>query len=401
MQFRSTDGGENWMELGGDTNVLILNSFPAAGSDERTFYKAGVVGIHRTTDGGESWHLLMDGIVGTSINDLISFNDRLYTHTGNEIFQSLNGSRSWKRVRVNTEEVTSQPLEQKLPRIGLSHGSRLLISGNTLYFVSPIGNDLQICRLSADGNLLMPIQGVPTFDGKAKTTQTGRDSQETTETYLSETILDPLERIMKTKTLTATREVFYLEYNRSLFKWRLGDTEWTNTGLIDTSKAVDEDFHMGFKIAVSGETIYVGKRDGKLFRSLDGGSNWRDITSNLPLDFAHFKEIVFFGSTLYVATDKGVLVSETGEYWRVMTNRADARVVINQFALDGTEVYGIADTGVYRLDTRGQWEQFSTEVPDGIEALTIMNGRLYSAVKERGIFNISLENAELRANAQR
>ena len=401
MQFRSTDSGENWTELGGDTNALILNSFPATVVDERTFYKAGVFGIHRTTDGGESWHLFMDGIIGTRIVNLVSFNDRLYTHTGNEIFQSLNGSRSWKRVRVRTEEGTSQPLEQKLPRIGLSHGSRLLISGNTLYFLSPIGNDLQICRLSADGNLLMPIQGVPTFDDQATATQARRNSQEAPETDLSNTAVDPLEKRMKTKTLTANRDVFYVEYKRTLFKWRPGEPEWTNTGLIDLSEAVDEDFYTGFKIAVSGETLYVGKREGKLLRSLDGGSNWRDITPNLPLDFAHFKEMVFSGSTLYVATDKGVLVSETGEYWRVITDSADARVVINQFALNGTEVYGIADTGVYRRNTRGQWEQFSAEVPDGIDALAITNGKLYGAVAQRGIFNMSLEEVMLKADSER
>ena len=95
------------------------------------------------------------------------------------------------------------------------------------------------------------------------------------------------------------------------------------------------------------------------------------------------------------------MVSETGEYWRVMTDRADTRVVINQFALDSTEIYGIADTGVYRLDTGGHWEQFSAEVPEGVDALAITNGRLYSAVPERGIFNMSLENVELRGNAQR
>ena len=400
-QFRSTDSGETWTDIGNDPNALILNSLPAAMVDERTFYKAGAFGIHRTTDGGKSWHLFMDGMMGTRIVNLVSFNNRLYTHTGNSVFQSLNGGRSWKRVRVSTEEDPPEPLKQKLSPIGLSYGSKLLISGNTLYFVSPIGNDLQICRLSADGNLLMPIQGVPTFDDKAKVTQAGRDSQEATETNLSETAVDFFKRRMKTKTLTANRDVFYVEYKSKLFKWRLGDREWTNTGLVDTSETVDEDFHTGFKIAVSGEIVYIGKRDVRLFQSLDGGSNWRDITSNLPIDFAHFKEMVFSGSTLYVATDKGVLVSETGEYWRVVTDRTDTRIVINQFALDSTEVYGIADTGVYRLDTGGHWEQFSAEVPEGVDALAITNGRLYSAVTERGIFNMSLENAELRANAER
>ena len=84
-----------------------------------------------------------------------------------------------------------------------------------------------------------------------------------------------------------------------------------------------------------------------------------------------------------------------------MTDSADTRVVINQFARNGTEVYGIADTGVYRLDTPGQWEQISSEVPEGVDALAITNGRLYGAVTEQGIFKMSLENVELRGNAQR
>ena len=184
-----------------------------------------------------------------------------------------------------------------------------------------------------------------------------------------------------------------MEYKRRLFKWQLGDPEWTNTGLIDTSEAIDEGSHAGFKIAASRETVYVGKRDGRLFQSLDEGNNWRDVTPNLPLRFSRFKELVFSGSTVYVATDEGVLVSETGEHWRVITDRTDTRVVITQFAVDGTEVYGIGDTGAYRLDTRGRWEQISSEVADEILAIAVTKGRLYSAVEERGIFHISLEEA--------
>ena len=83
----------------------------------------------------------------------------------------------------------------------------------------------------------------------------GTDSEETKQTHLSKiTVLPSFERRVKTKTLTANRDVFYLEYKRSLFKWRLGDPEWTNTGLIDTGEPLDEDFRNGFKIAVSGET---------------------------------------------------------------------------------------------------------------------------------------------------
>ena len=374
-QFHSTDGGETWTNLGMDANSVLLNSIPAAAVDERTFYKAGAFGIHRTTDAGKSWHLFMKGVMGTRTNDLIAFNNRLYAHTGNEVFQSTNAGVSWKKVPIDAEAVTPQSAEQTFSRVNTNFGSKLVISGNTLYFVSPIRNILRISRLSTDHNMLMPVQGVPTFAN---------------ETLSAEFSSEPFVTNAKAQTLAVSHNVFYVEYKRRLFKWRVGDPEWTNTGLIDTGERFDEDPHKGFRVAVSGETVYVGKRDGKLFQSLDGGQNWRDVTPNLPLHFTHFKEMVSFGSTVYVATDEGVLVSETGEHWRVLTDTADARTVINKLTFDGTAVYGTGDTGVYRLSARGQWEQFSTEAPESVVSLAIANGRLYSASAEQGIFYVPL-----------
>ena len=374
-QFRSTDGGETWTNLGIDSYSLLLNSIPAAAVDERTFYKAGAFGIHRTTDGGKSWHLFMNGVMGTRTNDLIAFNDGLYAHTGDEVFQSTDAGVSWKKVPINAEIDAPESAEQKFSRINPNVNSKLVISGNTLYFLSSIRNILRISRLSTDSNMLIPVQDVPTFAN---------------ETLSAEFSSEPFVTDAKAQTLAVSRNVFYVEYKRRLFRWRVGDTEWTNTGLIDTGKRFDEDPHKGFRVAASGETVYVGKRDGKLFQSLDGGRNWRDVTPNLPLHFTHFKEIVSFGPTVYVATDEGVLVSETGEHWRVLTDRADARPVINKLTFDGTEVYGTGDTGVYHLGDRGQWEQFSTEVPDSVVSLAVANGRLYSASAGNGIFYVSL-----------
>ena len=390
VQFRSMDGGETWTNLGMDANSLMLNSIPAAAVDERTFYKAGAFGIHRTTDGGKSWHLFMNGVMGTRTNDLIAFNNRLYAHTGNEVFQSTNAGVSWKKVPINAEEGTPQSAEQTFSRVNTNFSSKLVISGNTLYFVSPIRNILRISRLSTDSNRLIPVQGVPTFDDKPLPPELSTNSKETRELDLSNAASDPSATYAKAKTLAVSRNVFYVEYKRRLFKWQVGDTEWINTGLLDTGERLDEDPHKGFRVVVSGETVYVGKRDGKLFQSFDGGVNWRDVTPNLPLHFTHFKEMVSFGSTVYVATDEGVLASETGQHWRVITDTADARIVINKLVVDGPEVYATGDTGVYGLGDRGQWEQFSTEAPDSVVSLAVANGRLYSASAGQGIFYVSL-----------
>ena len=389
-EFRSIDDGETWANLGLDSKSFMLSNFRSVAINEQTFYKVGVFGVQRTTDSGESWHLFMDGMSGTKIKDLVAFNNRLYAHTGYEVFQSTNGSRSWQSIPIDKSLILDSE-EQNLPRIDPSFDSKLVITANALYFLSPTKSSLRISRLSTDSTLLIPVQNVPDFENEVLFSNTSVGHQET------ETIVLPItDRFLKTGTAVVNNDVFYIEYKRALFKWRLGARKWTNTGLVDTSEQSDENLHKGFKLAVSGETIYVGKREGELFQSRDEGNTWKNLTPSLPIRFTCFKEITFSGSTLYIATDKGVLVSETGEYWRVITDRTDTRIVINQFVLDGHEVYGIADTAVYRLDTRGQWERFSTGVPDEVVSLAIANGRLYSAVNGRGIFNISLENAAFR-----
>lgn len=401
-EFRSTDGGETWQNLGRDAKSYMLSNFPSVATNERTFYKVGVFGIHRTTDGGESWHLFMDGVPGTRIKDLVVFNNRLYAHTGYEIFQSADGGRSWKSLPIH-KHVTLTSENQNTSRIDPAFDSKLIISDNTLYFLLPTKNGLRISRLSTEGNMLMPVQDVPDFDNQGVFSKMSTGSENIEVIHFTEDsendcrstpTLSLTDGFLKTGTAVVNKGVFYMEYKRQLLKWRLGDPEWTHTGFVDTGEECNEDLRNGFRIAVSGETIYVGKRDGKLFRSIDGGRNWRNVTPNLRIRFNHFKKIVFSGSTVYIATDQGVFVSQTGQQWRGIRDRTGTRIVINQLAVDGSEVYGIADTGVYRLQTREQWEQFSSETPDEIISLAVTKGRLYSAVAEQGIFHIPLAKDE-------
>ena len=374
-QSRSTDGGQTWTEFGGyDTNMLMVDNLPAVAVNKNTFYKTGRFGIHRTTDGGKSWHLFINGIAGTRITDIVVFNNKLYAHTGYDIYRSIDEGKSWKKLLIAgafvPESYMAELLKPDKVRFYTFFDSKLVLDVNILYFVSPDSSIVRIFRLSADGNTLIPIQGIPTFDEK---------------------VLTPLpEEVVRVKTIAVSGETFYAEYNRRLFKWKPGDPEWNDTGFVDTSQVLDGDFRKGFKLAVSGESVYVGKRNGKLFQSLDGGTSWRDVTPSLPLRFTGFKEIVFVGASVYVATDTGVLASQTGEHWRVLTDSAGARPIIDRFTVDGTKVYGIGDSGVYHLDTRGQWKQISSEVPDEISTFAILNNKLYSATERKGIFHISL-----------
>lgn len=390
-QFRSTDGGKNWETLGRDTYAFMLNSIPSVAANDRTFYKVGAFGIHRTTDGGESWHVFMDGVLGTRIIDLVAFNNRLYAYTGYEVFQLTNEGVPWKKVSIGGKEISHNSAAQDWSRIDLDFQSKFVISNGMLYFISTEKNPIDIFRLSGDGDILIPVQDTPAFDSQVLSF----DGEGAKEHHFSEIALPSVERQMRVKRVAMSRDVFYAEYKRRLFKWRLGDSAWTDTGLIDLAAPSDDDFDQGFQLSVSGETVYVGKRDGKLFQSLDAGRNWRDVTPNLPLYFTAFKEITFVGSKVYVATDQGVLVSETGEHWNVIMDRDGTPIVINHFAMNHfavttPRVYGVGDLGVYGLDPDGRWSQFSSGVPSEVVSLSILNDRLYSATKDQGIFQISL-----------
>ena len=409
QRYRSTDNGHTWTELSGDSELFMTNSLPSVAVNEMTFYKVGLFGIRRTTDGGKSWQLLIDGMVGTRLENLVAFNDRLYAHNGYAVYQSTDEGVSWKKLLIaegsfgQVTTITTQSSKPDRAYVSNFFNSKLIVDDNNLYLISSKTNNLQIARISTDGNIRGPVQSMPTSDDKALSRKLRAGSEAAKKIHLSDgsekahhaivPIVPPPIRgkDATTRMIVVCNDAFYAEHRRTLFKWRLGAPEWISTGLTDMSQESYDNDSQDLKLAVSGETIYVGKRDGKLFQSLDEGSSWRDVTPSLPLHFARFNEITFVGSTVYVATDEGVLSSETGAHWRVLTDNAGARPIIGRFAVDGPTIYGVSDIGTYRLDTGNQWKKISSEALGETVALAVINDKLYSAIEDRGIFHIALE----------
>ena len=397
--FRSADAGETWTNLGTvDMNLSRYRTFQSVTVSKRTFYTVGTHGVYRTTDAGDSWHPFADGIVGTGVSCLIAYNNRLYGHTGRGIVQSTDGGESWNSVRIDSGKLALMPAEKESGQVHFSFDARLIVVDGAVYGISPGRDNLRIFRLSSDGNALIPVQGVPTLDGSPISSELMAAIAKAERLHLSgdreedEGLTQLLHTVavhVKAGGFAVSDGTFYVEYQRRLFKWKRGDPHWTNTGLIDLGERLTHSRN-AFKLAASGETVYVGKRDGQLFQSLDGGSSWRDITSSLPLRFAHFNEIVFVGSTVYVSTDTGVLASQTGEHWRVLTDSMGKPTLIDEFAVHNATIYGAGDTGTYRLDPQGCWEQITPNIPNKVVSLGINSNRLYIATQQRGIFYISL-----------
>ena len=413
--FHSIDLGASWTEIVHENKspfmrtgfgiVILANTAETflpqgvVAADKNTFYTTSSFGIHRTTDGGKSWQPFMNGIMETKIRNLVAVNNRLYARTHSGLVQSVDEGKVWEAVGIDSDKHTLEGTEEALSPLHFSLASQLAVAGDVLYGIAPENDNLRLFQLSAGDNTFVPVQRAPTFERESASIELEVWTEEIKQKRLSDDrqknenspeVFSFIRKYDNIGGFAVSGQTFYAEWKHRLFKWKPGDSEWTDTGLIDTSGSLNDRFDKGFKLAASGETVYVGKRDGKLFQSLDEGNSWKDVTPILPLRFTRFKEIVFAGSTVYVATDEGVLASQNGEHWRVLTDEMGVRPIIDRFAVDHTDVYGAGDAGVYRLDDRGRWHQISPSVPDVVSSLVVSNDTLYVATQQGRMFHIPL-----------
>ena len=431
MVVRSTDRGDTWryVESSGITpmqfsvgSTLTLNL--------NTFYTAGSTGIHRSTDGGQTWHRFntrfesrVDGLVSFVTRSASNQAPALYARVGPNLVKSINDGRAWDAVNVELE--TDRPSYKENPPLIVQAAE----TDGVLYVKGIRGNSTAIFRLSNDGNLLsLPTEVPPPFNsaklmghvlgGRNFNFKDERQMGQGLIVTISSTI-DPLSRelIQENPDFGAERflkqllqvqadspfaykliwegmwgnfavsdETFYMEYNYKLFRWKPGETEWFYTGVEETIKLSQDNVRRGFKIAAAGETVYVGKRDGHLWQSVDGGDTWNDMTPHLPLSVAHFNQIVFADATVHVATDKGVFNSKDGVDWNVLTNQTGEPVIIKSLATAGGSVYGANDEGIYHLQSdTDTWEQVAPEILGNVTSLAIDKDMFYVGTEQRGV----------------
>ena len=370
----------------------------------------------------------------------------LYARFGGEIVKTNDKGKSWKTVQMGIP--MTAPFREELPIF-----TRIREFGGMLYAGTSgshsFGSEYKtgLYRISADGRTVMPIQDMPIFDSQEldRLWIKGRDgsldvSDKSFVEQLKENFLGAdqffktlaqggilrqdellrqqlfqdqhrLTRRGMSGAFAVSGDTFYLEYNFKLFRWRPGETGWYDTGVEETGELLYMEAHkafegaglpqekigeilstwQGFTLAVSGNTVYVGKRDGRLVTSFDMGTNWLDLTPVLPFPVKAFKDIVFAGSTVYVATDAGVAASSAGKQWRAITDAAGTRLNMEKLTVDEDTLYGLTkNTGIYRLES-GIWEQIVSKMPDHVETLAVDGNTLYVNTKYGNMLHFNLE----------
>ena len=386
--LHSYDNGDTWVDIGDDRNTLSQSIFPVVALDENNFYISNISGIARSTDVGVSWRPFTTGMVNSYVQNLIILENTLCALTPEGIVKSTDLGESWTSIK-----------RQASPNL-LSH-AKIAKANGSLYVSNSTADQVGFYHLAIDGGVLMRVQEMPVLpeDTRWVEWQKKFEKEHGKISEMSRQRQADMPRIIEERLtnggFTMTDETVYMEFRHKLFRWRKGEAQWFNTGVMDTTeRAPGADTFKGLTLAASQNIVYAGKRDGSLFQSLDSGENWKEITADLAFPFAYFEEIVFAGATVYVVTDQGVMNSHDGIHWHALTDTDGNRPLIARIAVEGDKVYGVGNQGIYRIKTdTGTWIQMASEVPYKITAFAVDRGIFYIGTRHRGVLRLQLNQS--------
>lgn len=398
----SKDAGNTWADLGPHGHAFLVGFGFAVALDEDTLFLGSPTppGVVRSVNGGKSWHPFTAGIAETRIQDLAQVNNVLYAATSKGIATSTDGGARWAYI------------QSALPFSLTS----LSVFGDSLYFRRNSDNSANgLLHLQPHTDTPHPVEGMPVY------VAANPDTLDPALERLPNATATPPIKIAEGKIRSAgefaiSGDTFYIEYQRKLYRWTRGEHTWHDTGMQDAPAFGDYYPSIkGFQFAVSGKVIYLGKNNGSLFQSLDGGDTWRDITATFPFPLdrsklpliklsevqemmrklPHFKDIVYVGHTVYIITNDGSAMSNDGENWQPLTNEKSVPITLSELAVKGTTLYGASEAGAYRLNNEtNTWIQIAPEVPGDVTSLVVADDVLYVGTNHRGILRLSLRGLQ-------
>ena len=354
--FRSTNAGNSWMMY--NTNLINQYISSVAVLSEKAFYVGTFNGVFRSTDGGESWTETNTGIINTHIENLVFFGNALYAITGDGIVKSADGGNSW--VPMNEGLVASDGAT-----LMVSDGKLYAATNETNYGLNPSTSG--VYRLAENGNSWVPIQ-------------TNMQSANN--------------RIYVVNQLAITGETFYIVGQMGgkewLYRWRVGEDLWTQL-------MPQQDLFGWGTLAVSDRTVYISAVHGKLFRSVDEGDTWTEVSQNLPnwTQEIGAYDLAFGGDTIYAkAGSGGGCSTDGGETWTPIVVAGLPGGYIDMQLVEGKTLYGTSSHGIFRL-TQGSdsWERLAPIQPIQhlVRSLAFDGAMFYIGTDREGIFRLSLD----------
>lgn len=323
--YRSTNNGDTWQRL---TQGLAVPHNAALTLNGSTLYAGTFQGVHKSTDGGDTWTYLSTGLPEDMVRALtVSGTTLVAGTTNNGVYRSTDGGQNWSAA-------ATQPTSPDVRSIA--------VSGTTLVAATFGG-----VFTSADGGQNWTARGITDYEGFS--------------------------------VLTVGSNCYYGTYGGGVYLSTDDGLTWaqTNSGIDDPyTKYVYSD----------GSKLFAGN----LFQSTNGGQTWTRLV-NSPANA--IISMTKNGTTLFAGTDHGGVYrsSDGGQTWAsasagiVNTSVWDMAATAN-----GATLYaGSFGSGVARSTNNGQsWTQINGGLPSHyIQSLFMAgNGSLYATIYGGNVF---------------
>jgi photosystem II stability/assembly factor-like uncharacterized protein len=289
VNVKTFGGWQQIHDFPSEVNVLLVDP-----TNSKVVYAATGGGVYKSEDTGMTWHLASEGLPGKDVQALAMTHEvptTIYAAIRGDIYTSTDSAESW--ARLDNSGLYS----------GFNH--RLFVApsdGDVLFHMAIPGG---VAR-SSDGGLNWQYvhKGLPGEDHKA---------------HALSLVIDPTD---KNVVYLGTGEWVGWGSGYGVYKSTDGGNKWfpTNKGMMTyriIAMALDPS---------NPQIIYASEGGGKLFKSIDGGQNWNDITDKLPAQKdsdPSIQEILIdpaMPETIFLLREKlGVLVSnDGGASWRII-----------------------------------------------------------------------------------
>jgi photosystem II stability/assembly factor-like uncharacterized protein len=258
--LKSTDGGQRWTQINQGIHSYSLYQLTVHPKDPKILYLgAGGAGLYKSTDRGASWVEMNEGLQNTDIGTLILHPhdpETVYAVTSTGLFKSPNGGKSWIALNQG-DNFTSSQQYQSLVVLPTTPPTFFLASSTGLY-----------TRQEGDGGWV-PV-GEPLIGKKisalARDPQTGR-------LYAAV--------VRRGETTQTLRE-------GGLFVSEDGGKSWTRLG-----QGLEGDWIRSILIdPVDPQTLYLTTSGRGILKSRDGGKSWKEINVGLTETDRDFRALV-------------------------------------------------------------------------------------------------------------
>ncbi len=396
--YKSYDFGDSW-EVDTTKNFpvdkfysLEDNLFASVNS---IGYKDSIdVGVHLSTDNGETWELRHNGIININIEDFHYFGDILYCENDRSmLFQTSDLGKNWERCNILTDSIITYDLFTENDTLYAGTTSRSGIQYTTQEGTS--------WENYSDG-LSSRIWEIYKRDSVVVNILEGRGFIEISSDY-GKTWLQTSTGVQDLLR-TPHQDVEFLQDSTillaSIFGTRIS-TDFGKTWDGFQNEVLKPEYPTNHILRIDDETLVVVAKDEGLFKSTDNGKSWEKVDTEFSdIHQSSFNMFEYKDGKIYAfVPNKGIFYSEDdGITWTEFSEEFKGKVtdygieLLNEFVI-ATTSRGI----IYSSDDGETSKSFEIELPDTVNYITdiAVQGDYLIASSDNGVYRTTLQSLGL------